>query len=299
MSEMHYVSTAQVSQALGISVSTIKRWVDEGILPAHKTLGGHRKLLLADVLRLVQERHFPQLNLAKLNQASSTTDTDFLRKELLSNLRSGKADGVRGVIQGAYQSGLGMVALADEVIGPAMNAMGHEWELGRIDVLHEHRGTQLCKAALFELKALLEANAEKERPVAVGGGPENDYYILPNLLAQMVLLESGWDAVNLGPHTPMSSFAKSLVEIRPQLIWISASHLTNPVQFLKDYRDFYKKAQRAGVPVAIGGQALTEDIRKEMSYTSFGGHLQCLAAFARTLHPRPALPRRGRPPLIS
>jgi excisionase family DNA binding protein len=296
MQQPQYLSTNQVSEALGVSVSTVKRWVDEGILPAHKTAGGHRKLLLADVLRLVHASDFPRLDLTRLQAASSAADPRSLRQDLQAALRSGNAAGVRAAVRGAYQSGVGMAVLADEVIAPAVNQLGHDWEAGRVEVFHEHRGIQLCQSALFELMALLESQAQKSRPTAVGGAPEMDYYILPSLLAQMVLLDAGWEPVNLGPHTPMSSFTRAIREHRPRLIWLSASHLVEPRAFLKEYADFYHQAEKAGVAVVVGGQALTEKVRADMKYTSFGDRLGILAAFAQTLCPFRRKPRRGRPP---
>jgi excisionase family DNA binding protein len=298
MPEPRYVSTAQVASALGVSVTTIKRWVDEGILPAYKTPGGHRKLLLPDVLRIVRQEGFPHLDLSHLGPANAgeAGDPQALSLQLCTALRQGDERAVRAVLHGAYQAGMAVEVLADAVVAPAMRRLGHDWEKGRIDVFHEHRGTQLCAAALFELKGQLDLCADGERPVALGGGPERDPYLLANLLAQMVLFDAGWQAINLGPNTPLASFRKALTDFHPRLLWLSVSHLEDQEAFLRQYRELYEEAVQAGAAVAVGGRALAEHVRAGIPYTTFGDGLTHLAAFAGTLHPRPRRPRRGRPP---
>jgi MerR family transcriptional regulator, light-induced transcriptional regulator len=297
MAERRYVSTAQVAEALGVSVTTVKRWVDEGILPAQKTPGGHRKLLLAEVVRVTREGDLPHLDLARLGLAApdrEPLDPAALSARLLAALRQGDGGAARALVQEAHGAGLPAETLADAVVAPAMAQLGHEWEKGRLDVLHEHRGTQLCAAALYVLKAALEANAGEGRPVAVGGGPEGDPYLLANLLAELVLLEAGWEAINLGPNTPLASFRKALEEFRPRLLWLSVSSLAGS-GFLAGYPDLYRHAGRLGSAVAVGGRGLTETVRAGMPYTTFGDGMTHLAAFVRSLSPRPRRPRRGRP----
>ena len=161
--------------------------------------------------------------------------------------------------------------------------------------MHEHRGTLICTSALLELKPALEATAEIDRPIAAGGNPEGDHSFLASLLVQMVLLGAGWEAVNLGPHTPLASFRLALSELKPRMMWLSAGYLPDPHTFLDEYRAFYKEAEDAGVAVAIGGRAVHGSLRKSMPYNFHGETLTDLAAFARTLHPRPRQPKRGRP----
>jgi excisionase family DNA binding protein len=298
MVERRYVSTAQTAAALGVSVTTVKRWVDEGILPAQKTPGGHRKLLLADVLRIVREGNFPHLDLSRLTLPGLTSgapDPEALAARLLDILREGDAGAARVLAQEAHAAGLPVEALADQVVAPAMAGLGHDWEKGRLDVLHEHRGTLCCAAALYGLKAALESNSGPERPVALGGGPEHDPYQLANLLAELVLLEAGWRVVNLGPNTPLDSFRKAIEEFRPRLLWLSVSYLEEVAAFTAQYQELYRAVSRAGVAVAVGGQALTQTLRATLPYTTYGDGMTHLAAFARSLHASPRRPRRGRP----
>ena len=132
--------------------------------------------------------------------------------------------------------------------------------------------------------------------MAIGGAPQGDPYMLATLLAQVVLLDAGWEAVNLGPNTPLASLTSAMRELRPRMVWLSVSYLEKSADFLRVYREFYNSAEQMGVAVAVDGQALVEPIRSAMPYTTYGDGLQHLAAFARTLHPRPKPPRRGRPP---
>jgi MerR family transcriptional regulator, light-induced transcriptional regulator len=294
-----YLSTRQTAEALGVSVSTVKRWVDEGVLPAHRTAGGHRKLLRAEVLALARQGNLPRGDLAALSMASprdQTVDLETAATALRDALLGGERVEVSAIICRAYDSGVAVETLADRIIAPAMARMGEDWETARIDVWQEHRGTQLCAAALYDLKDHLEARAEGNRPVTVGATPEGDPYLLATLLAQLVLVDAGWETVNLGPNTPLPSLAKALRELRPRLLWLSVSYLEDTPGFIGAYRDLYRAAERQGVAVAVGGQALVDSIRSAVPYTTYGDGLSHLAAFARTLHPRPKPPRRGRPP---
>ena len=53
-------------------------------------------------------------------------------------------------VHGAYAAGLPIEMLGDAVVAPAMAQLGHDWESGRIDVMHEHRATLLCTGVLHE-----------------------------------------------------------------------------------------------------------------------------------------------------
>ncbi|MBU0913052.1 MAG: helix-turn-helix domain-containing protein [Gammaproteobacteria bacterium] len=57
MSEQHQLlSTRQAATLLGVSVRTIQLWVEQGLLSAWKTPGGHRRIVQESLLNLLHKR---------------------------------------------------------------------------------------------------------------------------------------------------------------------------------------------------------------------------------------------------
>ena len=163
--ETQYISTMQAADALGVSISTVKRWVDDGILPAHRTAGGHRKLLRAEVLALARQGALPNRDLTGLSRRFAWGSSPWIsrpsRRPCSLPCSMEMESRSSALIRRAYHSGAAIESLADQVIAPVMGRVGHDWETDRIEVWQEHRGTQLCAAALYDLKDELEGRAER------------------------------------------------------------------------------------------------------------------------------------------
>ncbi|MFO0865598.1 MAG: B12-binding domain-containing protein [Gemmataceae bacterium] len=298
MSQEHYsyLSPAEVAAALGVGVSTVKRWVDSNILPAHRTAGGHRKLLLADVLRLVRENEFPHLDLAKLSLQPSPANPHHLRDEMASALENGDEPRFRSLLLRAYDSGVSLAKLVDEAIAPAMHVVGHGWEAGRLDVYEEHLGTQICVAALEALRTRVEAGIDRnDRPLAIGAAPEGDPYLVAGMVVQLTMAEAGWRSVFLGPNMPLGSLALAAETERPRLVFLSASHLEDREKFRREYTELHRRCRAVNAGIVLGGQAIDEELRAELPWSFCGHSMSQLVDFIRTLHPLPTRPRRGRP----
>ncbi|MEO6025381.1 MAG: helix-turn-helix domain-containing protein, partial [Candidatus Binatia bacterium] len=48
------LSTRSLAHALGVSESSIKRWVDDGTIRSARTVGGHRRIPRVDAIRFVR-----------------------------------------------------------------------------------------------------------------------------------------------------------------------------------------------------------------------------------------------------
>lgn len=54
-----YYTTYQVAKMLGVSLPTVVNWVNSGLLSAHRTPGGHRRIARNDIIAFARAQDYP------------------------------------------------------------------------------------------------------------------------------------------------------------------------------------------------------------------------------------------------
>lgn len=278
-------SPAQLAPIIGVSESTIKRWIDAGHLKAEKTVGGHRKIALPNLLAFLRSRGrtVPSLEaLGLLAERHADPEGAPGTPEALAGLllRDG-TDVARTLILEQFRGGRALDDLLDRLVAPAMARVGTEWAEGKIEVYQEHLATLRLWRILVELQGLLPTPSDRA-PLALGGAPEGDPYLLPTLMAELTLADMGWRTVNIGPNTPVASLFEAVMRHRPRLVWLSVTSMKPHASFFEGYPRLFESAQAKGASVVIGGQGLTAALQDRLVASGFGTRLAHLKAFARS-----------------
>lgn len=276
------ISPKQAARAFGVSESSLKRWCDQGLIPAERTAGGHRRLPISGVLGFVRATGQTIVDPEALGlPASSRAGPRVVSRsrDLLEEaLETGNEVACRQILLDLYLGGNRIATLADEVIAPVFRAIGEHWQCARLDVYQERRACEICRRVLDELRLALPPPGDAA-PLAIGGAPEEDPYVLPTMLVELVLREAGWRAVSLGSMLPFDTLQTAIRDCPPSLFWLSVSYVEDRERFVAQYADLYRTATDHDTPIIVGGNALDESLRKSMQYAAFCDNLQHLESF--------------------
>lgn len=281
------LSPRDLADAIGVSESSIKRWVDDGVIRATRTAGGHRRIPVAEAIRFVRESESVLLQPQVLglgDVASLGGDYPAYGEEadrLFELLRAGAAEEAKGLLVALYLSGRSVAQLVDGPLRMAMERIGELWVEERRAIAWEHRATDIAIQALNRLRSILPRPATPV--VAVGGAPSGDRYIIPSLAVATVLTGEGLEAVNLGPETPLETLRLSAEELDARLVWLSVSVVESADGLSRQIRELQEATARRSVPLVIGGSRLAElDLpRSDLVYA--GSSMAELEALVRGL----------------
>ena len=288
----------KVAMAIGVSESSMKRWCDRGLIDFQTTEGGHRRLSRPSVVDFVRTSKHSLIRSEMIGLPSgirpSERDVNSARQDFLASIVEGNEDLANQIILELFLSGQSVAEIGDDVISPAFQEIGIQWELGSIEIYRERRACEITLKILAELRQLLptpDANA----PMAIGGAPERDSFSLPTNLVEMVFREAGWRAQSLGSQLPFNTLAAAAIENRPRLFWLSVSAISDEEEFLESFERF-RSSLPADTFLTVGGRALQGVTRQKMQYSAFGDNLRQLDSLANTLkspaYP-PTVPRFG------
>jgi len=286
------VTVSDAAEMLGVSVSSVKRWVDGGVLPAVKTSGGHRRLRVSDIMSLARSGVTGGLNIDFFRKRRVSPlplpEPAAVYSELLNLVKERKPEELAIGLDRARQAGLELHIMGDEVIFPLMDEVGKLWQEKKLDVADEHLATRAIHNTLARWKESALQASPKSGRLAVGACPQGDYSGLGNFLVELSLLERGWKVLNLGPNTPMDSLAMVAREQHADLVWLTCTFVESEASSVTDLQALHQKLMSHGTALFLGGRALQGPLRRKLTFDWQG---DTLAQLDRALADRFPAPR--------
>lgn len=280
---MQLLSPRQLAAALGVSESSLKRWIDAGKITAARTEGGHRRIARAEALRFIRETGAPVarpelLDLPEVALVQADVERPRGDDAFRYYLLEGDVSAARGWLLSRYLAGASVAELCDGPVREAMHRIGELWAHDAEGIFLEHRATDACLQALAHLRVAIEDPPPRAR-LALGGGPEDDPYLVPSFMAAMVLASAGLHVINLGPDTPIGAFDRAVARHRPDLVWISASAMV-PGDLAHDLDRWFSTLPSA-VTIVIGGRRGSDVRTKRAHHVETMGELHQLGIALR------------------
>jgi excisionase family DNA binding protein len=287
----------ELADVIGASESSLRRWVDGGRIRMSRTAGGHRRIPLAEAVRFIRESGAtvvrPELlGLTDLGGVGPLVLGVSREEQLFQALIAGDDKVARGLILSAYLEGQTLPALFDGPVRAAMHKVGDLWRHDARGILVEHRATEICAAAVDRLRDLLPAPGARA-PLALGGAPQGDPYVLPSRMAGLVLAEAGFRDVNFGPSTPVELLAAEAFARKARLVWLSVSAVEDERSLRAAVARLADSLAEHRIDLVIGGGHSADVAPRGAPNVHVIGSMAELAAFARGILGQ-TKPARGR-----
>ncbi|MET0650638.1 MAG: cobalamin B12-binding domain-containing protein [Pyrinomonadaceae bacterium] len=262
-SPTRFLTTRQLSRVWLVSEATIKRWADTGQLKSSRTVGGHRRFPLAEVMRFQTERGLGATTGVAVASAPTATatahafDPEQAAELFFEAVRGGRAGEATALLLEAHMLGVKLDLIFDAVVAPSLQRVGDLWYGEEMSVAEEHLATSTATRAIESLAASTR-RAGAKAGAAVCCAAEEEMHTLPVLCAQAVLEGAGWEVRNLGGHTPFFALAEYVEKQRPGLVCVSATLQRELEHNARDYAQLASAARACDARVVLGGEGFRD-----------------------------------------
>ena len=232
------VTTRQAAEILNVHESSIKRWCSIDKLAYSQTPGGHRRILLSDLLAFASAENI-DTHLLRFDTfaekvwqgeclASKQRKFEALVQLATHWIQYGEDVYLLELIHYLYKQEYTIQVLVDRLLAPIMQEVGKAYLKGQLSIGEEHRITYQMRDILIHLRGLLQlgrnrnkSNSTQKHYRAILGCARSQEHELGALMARLVLESMGWDVVYLGLDVPTEEFARQQVAYDATMICIA------------------------------------------------------------------------------
>jgi excisionase family DNA binding protein len=261
-SDIQSFNSVEAAQILGVNVSTIKRWTDEGKLECIKTVGGHRKFLMEHLASFLEKnkKKTSKVNLFPLENKSDLQishnimkgDFNFLVDYVQKNALACNRDRVQKALSGLYLGQYPLYVIYDKLITPALHHLGNLWSEEKISAIEEHFASQTLRDSIVRLQGIIRIPARKVgKAMCLNFSSE-----LHDIALKMVdhVLESRGDKVLFsGQITPIINIEHVFESLQPQRVYISSTIVENVASVQEEFDQICEVAAVHRIKVFVGG----------------------------------------------
>lgn len=237
------LTSSEAADYVGVGVSTIKRWADEGHLAFQLTSGRHRRFLKSNVDLFVSS-----------SQVTPELAPSEEQRWLQALLPNPDIHTVRSLLY-ALRTNSGSWARACTTLSGLFRLIGEQWESGQIDIFEERLCTAVVSGLVDEIMASMREPLGA--PTALLATVYQDHHTLGLKFADLILRENGWKTFWLGDLLPANQLAKAIAAGQFSLMLVSATNgVVTQEAMSQTVEAIIGACSQHGTHLALGGSAL-------------------------------------------
>lgn len=193
---------------------------------------------------------------------------DVLQK-LYNAVLEGDFEGVKTNLPAALEAGLDPNVILNDGMIAAMREVGARFEAGEYYVPEMLIAARSMQSGMTLLKPHLQKSDQKSNGKILMGTVKGDLHDIGKNLVGLMLEGAGYEIIDLGVDVPAEEFVKKVVELKPDVVGMSAL-LTTTMQSMRTTLDALTAAGlRNHVKVIIGGAPVTEAFAQQIEADGF------------------------------
>lgn len=190
-------------------------------------------------------------------------------QNLFEAVLEGNFEGVKANVQSALDAELDPNIILNDGMIAAMREVGVRFEAGEYYVPEMLIAARAMQSGMAILKPHLQQAEKKSSGRVVMGTVKGDLHDIGKNLVGLMLEGAGYEIIDLGVDVPAEDFVKKAMELKPDVIGMSAL-LTTTMPSMKTTLDALDAAGlRRDIKVIVGGAPVTETYAQQIEADGF------------------------------
>ncbi len=269
---MQYLSSKVVSEILGINISTLKRWTDNGTLKCTKTVGGHRKFTMQNIRDFYKDQKkigkskelgIENLEHKRIYNLINKKDYYSLANMLANASIQSEELTINTIINGLYLKGINVEDLCDDIIEPAVMIVQNLLRKRRLSHVETFISRKLITRTLENLNQG-KPNGSYNGKTALCINFEDNLPDIGVVMSEIVLRHNGYNVLNTGSHAKLGSLTSIFEKKNIDLVVFYLCDMQCCMATVKDnlnktedqVKVVANLSKKLGVSVVFGGKGL-------------------------------------------